>query len=359
MSRLDRYVLRDFLLYTLMGVALFVGIYILVDAFEKIDTLVDNHASLFLVFRYYLWSMPIILIQVAPIAVLLGAMLSLGQLRRFNEVTAMQGAGVSPVQIARPMLIAGLCLSAAVYGVSELLVPPAYRAQSHIMKVQIKGQPAGERTARTGIRYLGEGGNFYMIEFLDVLTGTMRNVSVQKLQRDAIESRIDAAGAQLADGIWRFENGYLRAFADSSETSLHFRRYGTSRLNETPADFTREDRSPFQMNMADLRRYAERVRASGGRDRKMRVDYNLRISFPLANLIMVLLGASLSLRIVRGGNIAIGFGATIAVGFAYYACLRAGQALGYNGAVSPLVAAWIGNIFFGALGSVFFWKVSR
>jgi lipopolysaccharide export system permease protein len=357
--RLDRYVLRDFLLYTLMGVALFVGIYILVDAFEKLDTLVDNHASLLLVVRYYLWSMPIILIQIAPIAVLLGSMLSLGQLRRFNEVTAMQGAGVSPVQIARPMLLAGLLLSVTVYGVSELLVPPAYRAQSHIMKVQIKGQPSGERTARTGIRYLGRGGNFYMIEFLDVITGSMRNVSIQTLRGDAIDSRIDAEGAKMADGLWRFDNGYLRTFADSSETSLHFRSYGTSRLDETPADFSREDRSPFQMNMADLRRYAERVRASGGRDRKMRVDYNLRVSFPLANLIMVLLGASLSLRIVRGGNVALGFGATLGVGFAYYACLRAGQALGYNGAISPLAAAWIGNLCFGALGAVFFWKVSR
>lgn len=359
MSRLDRYVLRDFLLYTLMGVALFVGIYVLVDAFEKIDTLVDNHASLLLVVRYYLWSMPIILVQVSPIAVLLGAMLSLGQLRRFNEVTAMQGAGISPVQIARPMLIAGLLLSGAIYGISELLVPPAYRSQSHIMKVDIKGQTSGERTARSGIRYLGEGGNFYMIEFLDLVTGSMRNVSVQKLRRDAIETRIDAEGAKITHGIWTFENGYLRSFADSSESSLAFRAYGTSRLPETPADFAREDRSPFQMNMADLKRYAERVRASGGRDRKMRVDYNLRISFPLANLIMVLLGASLSLRVVRGGNVALGFGATIGVGFAYYACLRAGQALGYNGAITPLFAAWIGNLVFGVLGAVFFWKVSR
>lgn len=359
MRRLDRYVLRDFLLYTLMGMALFVGIYILVDAFEKIDTLVDNHASLRLVARYYLWSLPIILIQVAPIAVLLGSMLSLGQLRRFNEVTAMQGAGVSPLQIARPMLLAGLVLSAGIYGVSELLVPPAYRAQSHIMKVEIKGQPAGERTARTGVRYLGEGGNFYMIEFLDILTGSMRNISVQHLDREAIQSRIDAENAKIADGVWRFENGYLRSFADSSETSFHFRIYGTSRLAESVADFAREDRSPFQMNMADLKRYAERVRASGGRDRKMRVDYNLRISFPLANLIMVLLGASLSLRIVRGGNVVLGFGATIGIGFAYYACIRAGQALGYNGAVAPIAAAWIGNVIFGALGAVFFWKVSR
>ena len=102
MRRLDRYVLKDFLLYSLMGIILFVGIYVIVDIFEKIDKFVDHHTSIAVVTRFYLWSLPVILVQVLPLAVLLGSILSLGQLRRFNEITAMQGAGVSPMRIAAP-----------------------------------------------------------------------------------------------------------------------------------------------------------------------------------------------------------------------------------------------------------------
>ena len=359
MRRLDRYVLQDFLLYSLMGLALFVGIYIIVDVFEKIDTFVDNHAAAILLVRYYLWSTPVIVVQILPLAVLLGAILALGQLRRFNEVTAMQGAGISPLRIAVPLLACGLLLSGGIYGVGELLVPEAYQEQTQILKVEIKGQQPEEKVSRLNIRYLGQGGNFYMIEFLDGATATLRNVSVQRLGRDGIERRIDARSAQMCDGIWRFEDGFLRAFGDSTETSLRFRTYATSSLREKPADFTHQEESPFQMNMANLKRYAERVRASGGRDRKLLVDYHLRASFPLANLIMVLLGASLSLRIVRGSSVALGIGATFFVGFAYYACIRAGQALGYNGAIPPFLAAWIGNAVFAFLGALFFWKLSR
>ena len=100
MRRLDAYVLRDFLLYTLMGILLFVGIYLIVDIFEKLDKFVDHHAGFWVVVRFYLWSLPTILVQILPLSVLLGSILSLGQLRRFNEVTAMQGAGISPVRIA-------------------------------------------------------------------------------------------------------------------------------------------------------------------------------------------------------------------------------------------------------------------
>lgn len=359
MRRLDRYVLKDFLLYCMMGIFLFVGIYVIVDVFEKIDKFVDHHASIAVVTRFYLWSLPVILVQILPLAVLLGSILSLGQLRRFNEITAMQGAGVSPVRIAAPLLLFALVISGAVYATGELLVPDAYRAQQRIMKVEIRGQQPEEYAGQLNIRYLGRDGNFYMVEYYDGASKTLRNLSVQQLGRDGITQRIDAQSARMLDQAWRFEDGHLRTFRDSIETSVRFRHYGTSLLREVPGDFVKPKEDPFKMNMAELRRYAARVRGSGGRDVKLRVDYNLRASFPLANLIMVLLGASLSLRIVRGGGMAVGIGATIAVGFAYYAFLRAGQALGYNGTIPPAIAAWLGNILFGVLGSVFFWKVTR
>jgi len=69
----------------------------------------------------------------------------------------------------------------------------------------------------------------------------------------------------------------------------------------------------------------------------------------LTSLIMVLLGTSLSLRIVRGGNVALGFGTTIFLGL-LLRVLRAGQALGYNGALPPVVAVWLGNVLFAAIG---------
>lgn len=359
MRRLDRYVLQDFLLYSLMGICLFVGIYVIVDVFEKIDTFVDNRTPPGVIFRYYLWSLPVILVQVFPLALLLGTILAIGQLRRFNEITAMQGAGISPVRIAAPLLLCSFALGVALYGVGELLVPDAYRAQRRILKVEIRGQQPEEKAGRLNVRYFGEEGSFYVIELFDGATASLRNVSVLTLAGDEIQRRIDAASARFRDGIWIFENGFVRTFRDTLETSLPFRRYATSTLLERPADFARPEQNPFQMNMSDLRRYAEKVRASGGRDTKLRTDYHLRASFPFSNLIMVLLGASLSLRIVRGGSMALGIGATVFVGFAYFAFLRAGQALGYNGTLPPALAAWMGNVLFGALGALSFWKVTR
>jgi lipopolysaccharide export system permease protein len=286
-------------------------------------------------------------------------MLSLGQLRRWNEITAMQGVGRSPLRIAVPMILAGFAITAATFAMSEMLVPTAYRSQTRILKVEIKGQQSEESMGRLNVRYLGEGGVFWMIEYYDGPTKTLRNVSVQSLTRTGVAERIDAETASWSDGIWTFKDGHVRAFEDSVETAVRFRRLVASRLKESPQSFSRLTESPFQMNMPDLKRYAQKVRASGSRDTKIWVDYHLRLSFPFATVIMVLLGASLSLRIVRGSHLALGIGATLFLGFAYWTLLRAGQSLGYTGALPPVAAAWLANLVFGGIGLVLFWKVAR
>jgi lipopolysaccharide export system permease protein len=154
------------------------------------------------------------------------------------------------------------------------------------------------------------------------------------------------------------QDGYLREFDAEREVAAAFRRYFDSRWQERPDEFARQQSDPFHMSRKDLREYIARIREGGAAVQRYVVDYHLRAAFPLANLIMALLGTCLSLRIVRG-TLALGFGISISLGFAYYGVLRVGQALGYTGQVPPLLGAWLGNLIFGALGGLLFWRVNR
>jgi lipopolysaccharide export system permease protein len=84
----------------------------------------------------------------------------------------------------------------------------------------------------------------------------------------------------------------------------------------------------------------------------------MKIAFPLINFVVVLIGASLSTRIRRGG-MAIGFGVSLLISFVYYCALRAGQSLGHGGALPPLLAAWSANLIFGAIGLTLFLRAQR
>jgi len=90
------------------------------------------------------------------------------------------------------------------------------------------------------------------------------------------------------------------------------------------------------------------LKQSGSRVQKYLVELYLKIAFPLTNTIVVVIGTALALRVRRGG-LAVSFGLSVFISFVYYAFIRLGQALGHSGQLPPIVAAWIGNFFFGAL----------
>jgi hypothetical protein len=93
------------------------------------------------------------------------------------------------------------------------------------------------------------------------------------------------------------------------------------------------------------------LRASGARVANYLVDLQVKLAFPLVNLIVILIGAPLATRL-RMQSAALGFGLSIAISFCYYALLRTGQALGHSGALNPYVAGWLGDLV-GEKGGVF------
>jgi lipopolysaccharide export system permease protein len=112
------------------------------------------------------------------------------------------------------------------------------------------------------------------------------------------------------------------------------------------------------MNYVELRAYVDKLRASGGRVANYLVDLHLKLAFPLINLIVVMIGASLATRL-RMRSAALGFGLSVGIAFIFYGFMRTGQALGHNGALPPYVAAWTADALFGAVGGVMLWRAQQ
>jgi lipopolysaccharide export system permease protein len=360
---LDRHVLREFVLYLLLGLSAFVGIYLIVNLFEKIDVFVDHQASARLILSYYAYKLPGMLVQVLPLSLLLAAILALGSLRRLNEITAMQSCGLSPLRITLPLLALAGALTVGSFVISEELLPGAYRREQETLDVKIKKRRPLDTLGRSDVRYMGRGGRVYVARQYAARPPLLLDVSLQQFRtqdgRQQMWRRVDAGAARwLPVGLWQMEEGVLRRFEGDREWVARFQRYGDSRCVEQPDEFARREGDPFAMNRRQLRDYIQRIREGGAHIQQYVVDYHLRAAFPFANLVMVLLGSCLSLRILRG-TMALGFGLSIFLGFAYYGFLRAGQALGYTGHVPPALAAWMGNLVFGIVGGLLFWRANR
>jgi len=135
---LDRYVLREFLIYLALGLAGFIAIFVVVDIFEKIDVFLDHRAPLPLVTRFYLYRAPEVVVQVFRWPCCWPPSSASASSTKFGELTAMRASGRSILRILAPVFgaAAGTVLVALL--LSEFVVPGANRERDRIFDEQIQ-----------------------------------------------------------------------------------------------------------------------------------------------------------------------------------------------------------------------------
>lgn len=359
MRILDRYLTVEFLTYLALGLFGLMTLFIVVDVFEKIDVFLDNRAPLLLITRFYLYRMPEWIVQVLPIALLLATFLALGQLNKFNELTAMRVSGLSLTRILWPVFTIALAATLASFVFNEIVVPRANQVRDKVYEEEIRHLRRGTPTERADVTYLGEGGRIYFIRLYLADEKRMHEVSLQEFRRGALQRRIDASEAAWEKDRWVFISGYVRTFdAQGNERATSFNRMAVNGLLERPDDFARESLNPEEMNARELMAYLTRLRASGARVANYLVDLHLKFAFPLINIIVVMIGAAVATRL-RMQSAALGFGLSIGISFLFYSFIRAGQALGHSGVLPPYLAAWLADMVFGFVALVMMARAQR
>lgn len=355
---LDRLLLREVVPAFLMGVFGFVFFFMVFDIFERLDVFVDNKTPFPLIVSYYASTVPYSAILVSPIAMLLSIFLVLGQMARYNEITAMKNAGLSLYRIFLPLFLFGLVVSGAMFWLGDSVMPHAAATRRQIYDERIRKRPPRQGGVRINVNYLGAGGRVYAVRRYDVRRKQMQDLVIQDFAGDRIVRRIDARAADWRDGRWTFRDGVVRHFAGEREEAAPFDSLTFAEITETPEDLTRDEVDPNQMSLAALRNYASRLRQAGHLTPLYDTEIHLKRAFPLVNLMAVLLAAPLATRLRRGG-IAIGFGLSFILFLFYVGLVRFGQVLGHSGTIPPWPAAWLGNIVFGLMGLVLLVKAPK
>lgn len=358
MKTLDRYVLREFAFFSFLGLAALVVIWLIVDIFEKLDTFIDHSASFEHAVFYYIYGLPMVLILVLPTSLLLGCLLSLGQLSRHKEIIAMRSAGLSLIRIYTPILLFSIFMSIVSFALGGFAAPHSTTRKQELWDYEIMNRVRPTVSQRNNVHYLGRGGRVFLIKRYDRNTNTMRDVVIQDFSGETLVRRIDASRGTWDGDKWVFTVGYVRTFDSDGEQAENFNVKSFPEISERPEDFAKDEKTTEEMNILQFARYIKRVRQSGGVTQKLNVELHTKVAFPFANLIVVLIGAALAGAVHHGG-IAIGSGMALSISFLYYGFIRAGEALGNSGTLPAPIAAWIGNAFFLILGLLLLRRAQR
>jgi LPS export ABC transporter permease LptF/LPS export ABC transporter permease LptG len=373
-SLLDRYIARAWLGNVGLVLLAFSAIYFLADFMDLIDDFQQNRVAARVIVSYYSVYIFQIAFTVAPIAVLVGVLVTLGVLSRRNEITAMKAGGISIYRAALPVLAMGLLASAMLYVAQEWVLPETNKLALAARNV-IKGRPAQSSDQFEKRWMLASDGRFYNFDYIverergprrgraehgrgagefSVYGLSVYDVDAAKwLLRERLFTTRASWNAALE--AYELDHGWRRAAGP--QTALQ--SFLTQRVRaigpdpggelERPSYFKREEKPSDTMRFGELRAYIASLEARGFDVAKLRVQLHRKLAFPMVGLVMTLLAVPFSFVVARRGAL-YGIGIAIVIAIVYWSVLGIFQALGDNALLHPSLAAWAPNLIFGAAG---------
>lgn len=360
MTILFRYMFREYGKIFLMCFAGLLTVYLVIDFFEKIRRFLRYDVTLAPLLLYFALKIPSISYQIAPLAVLMATLLTLGLLSRSNEITAMRSCGISLPWISSPFIVFATGIALILLSFSSTVIPLASEQAEQVRLVQIEKKPAMTvKTTRPWVRI----GADALMQVEEVTLGGEAIQGVRLFhfdQRFRLDRMTEAVRARYSDGSWVLLNGHQRLFRQDGTVDVVSFAEQPVDIPLIPDDFAGSLSGETEtMTFREIRNYVERFQEEGLPFTRLLTDYYGRLAFPFVTLIMVIVGIALSLRRtgVRGGSMAMGIGQAFIVGFCYWTTHSIAIALGRGGVLAPMVAGWMANLLFSSFGLYLLLKV--
>ncbi|MFZ2951216.1 MAG: LPS export ABC transporter permease LptG, partial [Desulfuromonadaceae bacterium] len=324
----------------------FVGIYLVIDLIEKIPRFLRAGGTSVDIVQYFIWKLPEMVSRTATFSILMATLLTLGVLSRDSEIIALRSCGVSLLRISLPMLTLGFVVSILLLVNAELVLPYCYARTELIEQVKIKKK--GDRVAfkRNNI-WFRSNSMILQARLFEPKTKTLSGIVVWSVDGAMNPvSRIDADSALYHEGKWLMNSTTLRSFQAPAGFAPQIAKTMPLDLNLKVEDLQVLDKDADNMSIRTLKEYAENLRRGGYQAYRYLTLMHTKIASPFAALIMVLLGIPFALRNSRSGGIAMGIGASIGIGFAYFIVNAVLLSYGRSGVLTPVIAAWGANALF-------------
>lgn len=348
---IHRYVLREYLKTFSLSLSSLILIYIVVLFFQKMNIFIKHQAPFHLIFHYLLYKIPEVTFQwTLPYAVLLGTLLTLGTLSRHSEITALKAGGISLYRIILPLLFFSLIVSFFSFLGNEYIVPFTNQRTRYLLDVQVRKEQPANFFKNYKIWYRNDH-RIFNIQLLDPQEKILKGFTLYQFDDHfRCTQRIDAREVKWLNGRWRLYNGAVRDFGEGGSIRITPFREIEFYLKENWESFQKIERASREMSYTELRTYIQKIQSSGYDATRYLVEFYSKHSYPLLNIIMVLIGIPFALKTGRSGGVALNIGISVMIGFAYGVTFYIFLSFGKSGILPPFLSSWIPTLLFGLTG---------
>ncbi|MDF1534951.1 MAG: LptF/LptG family permease [bacterium] len=350
MSRLNRYIIRRWLLTFFPALVVLMAAYLASDASFTVWDYIRRGIAPAAIALHFALMIPNILYEMSPIACLLATLLTLTGLKRTGEMTAMFATGIGGIRMSAPILAAAIGVSIGSFYLTESLAPGANRVSRDIVSKK-KGPGAsvvGDRRI-----WLLEGNRVIHISAVQERGTVLVEPTVLQFEGNGLRQlnlRMDSELARWENGSWIAEKMVSRRFINGHVTDTRTLIDQRIPVHITPEEFYQVRRRPEEMGLAQLADYIENLKAAGLPHITYQVSLYQKLSAAVISLIFTVIALPVSFAVPVRGGVPLGTGLSIMLALVYWTLFSLSLSLGHAGVISPPVAAWSAQVLFLVLG---------
>ncbi|MCF7907405.1 MAG: LptF/LptG family permease [Candidatus Omnitrophica bacterium] len=353
MRILDKYTLKSAVLGYISILAIFIGLFFVIDTFSNLADILKSKIPFLMLVRYYLSMIPWIFKWVSPFALLISMLYTLGELNRGNEIAGMRSAGVSIMSLSLPLILFSIVVSSGAFYLQEKVLIKSQREVEEIKRNFIKKDLSGSSLERN-FKFSSGGMIFFAREFSPS----------EKILTDVAIFQEDKEGDFIKEIICKtiyYKNEQWTATLVKENT---FDRYGKSinsqnldkkpiPLAENPQELLLKKSILLEFTpLNDLQREIDQLKKIGSQEKlkELIIHYNQKLVEPFSHFFLVIgiLPFALEIKKRKVGLTSLGVGFIFI--FIYYFISSFSVALGKSGIILPMISPWMAPLFFLTIG---------
>ena len=339
---LSTYLTRIMAVRTAAAALALMGLLQLIDLLERTSDILAR-GGVVEILRYMALRLPFLFQEVAPFAVLAGALFTFSQLARNSELVVMRISGLSLFQIFRRTLPVALAVAAVDLVVTDQITPRAEQA----LATWWAASAPGPATKNAAPRWFRIDGDVVMVKSATPDGRVLHGVSVY--ERDAHEALVRRMTAQTAawDGrSWRLRDGEI---TDLHQSSVDVMTASSVDWSTTlrPSDAARLFAGSYEITSGAAYRSLFGKGPVDKSPSQFRTRLYRTVAEAMAPIIMLLLALPTALGHSRSNRtVPVIFG--LGCGLLYLVADGLLTAMGQTGVLPPLAAAWGAPVAFAA-----------
>ena len=359
MKKIDRYILSKYLTSFFFCLILFTAVVVVVDISEKTDDFVKSKLPVWnIITDYYFGFIPRIDAMLFPLFVFIAVIFFTSKMAARSEVIAILSSGVSFRRFLLPYVAGGLFLSALLWVGYQYVVPKANKKWGDFETKYVDpnfGNNNGNTTYKQKIYFRIDSNTYAGIRGYDTVSKIGVGFFIQQFKNGKLNYnlRAESFNWDTANKKW---NLALVTERNLDSISERVKRSPTllQNYNFKPRELRRDEYLKDQLPTPELDSFIkmERMRGSEMLSTLLVERYN-RDAIPVSVLILTIIGAVLASRKIRGGSgFHLATGVVISVFYILFS--RFSIVFATKGNLTPFLAAWTPNFFFGLLAFYFY-----